>query len=476
MNDLSIATHIENSTLYLGDCLEVLPTLDAESVDAVVCDPPYGLEFMKKDWDRSIPGVAFWREAIRVVKPGAHLLAFGGTRTHHRLMCAIEDAGWELRDCVMWVHGSGFPKSLDVSKAIDRSAGKERRIIGPKIHGDGKPTHYVSDEAMKASAGKSQSGRTTHPPETEPATEEARQWSGWGTALKPAVEIIVMARKPLVGTVAQNVLKYGTGALNVDGCRIACEGGSPAAIRRLHGGTPNTEKAKESEARGKLKDRRRPGVKTAPHPSDLIGRWPSNLIHDGSDEVLAVFAKAGERPTSSPDQIGQGRNVNYTKGIYGAKASKITTAYGDLGGADRFFYCAKATQEDRNAGLYGMEERQQDEMRKEGNLGGDNPRSRGLKARANFHATVKPLALMQYLCRLVTPPGGVILDPFMGSGSTGKAALLEGFGFIGVEVEPDYFDIAKSRIRHWRKGASPKPKRVSQDDGPQARLPGFDDD
>jgi site-specific DNA-methyltransferase (adenine-specific) len=389
-----------------GDCLEVLRGMEADSVDAVVTDPPYGLSFMGKGWDtfsdicsecgndnccdgmiccsdclprigdkairepnhggRSMLGhvsanwkekgthsrgyadndnAAFqrwcevWaREALRVAKPGAHLLAFGGTRTYHRLACAIEDAGWEVRDCMMWVYGSGFPKGLNL---------------------DG-------------------------------------QWKGWGTALKPALEPITVARKPLVGTVAANVLRHGTGAINVDGCRVGTV--APATTRGANAlGRMNDDGWEPSDS----------GQRIDPHPA---GRWPANLIHDGSDEVVGLFPnttsgsrKAGRHVVAG----GQGRYGEFAEG-------DLPEVIGDSGSAARFFYCAKASKADRDAD--------------------------------NIHPTVKPTALMRYLCRLVTPPNGIVLDPFMGSGSTGKAAILEGFRFVGIEREADYIEIARARI------------------------------
>ncbi len=331
-------------SIYHGDCREVMSTLDAGSVDAVVCDPPYGLSFMGKGWDHGVPGEEFWTEALRVAKPGAYLLAFGGTRTYHRLACAIEDAGWEIRDCVMWVYGTGFPKSHDVSKAI------------------------VSGEAI--------------------------QWSGWGTALKPAWEPIIVARKPLVGTVAENVLRYGTGAINVDGCRVGTNGGTAKG---------NPPKDESNGIYGH-------GINGACDILDIgKGRWPANLIHDGSEEVVGLFP--GERPSKGGAAFGR---AGYDGGWCPAKDAAKEIGYGDSGSAARFFYCAKASKADR---------------------GSDNK-----------HPTVKPTELMRYLCRLVTPPGGVVLDPFTGSGSTGKAATLEGFRFIGIDREAEYVEIAKARI------------------------------
>ena len=347
---------MSQTRLFLGDCLNALRQLPDASVDAVVTDPPYGLSFMGKKWDYDVPSVEVWAECLRVLKPGGHLLAFAGTRTQHRMAVRIEDAGFEIRDMIAWVYGSGFPKSLDVSKAIDRAAGAERKTKRVRYSPQQLNCKDGQNERpwMKAAA---ETGFHELPGD-EPATDAARQWQGWGTALKPALEPITVARKPLSGTVAETVLKHGTGALNVDGCRVGNDGGcaGAGAGARVFGSGLN-------------------GTFAPPVPG--LGRWPANLIHDGSEEVTGL-----------------------------------------LGEAARFFYTPKADGTDRNEGT---------------------------DAR-NIHPTVKPTDLMQYLCRLVTPPGGTVLDPFMGSGSTGKAAVLEGFRFIGCERDPDYFAIAKTRV------------------------------
>jgi site-specific DNA-methyltransferase (adenine-specific) len=378
--------------LHLGDCLDVLRTMPDCSVDAVVTDPPYGLAFMGKRWDYDVPSVAIWAECLRVLKPGGHLLAFAGTRTQHRMAVRIEDAGFEIRDMIAWVYGSGFPKSLDVSKAIDRAAGVEREVVGSKL---GQAGYSMADN-----------GRTNavygdfHDPAAEcaitaPATPEAQQWAGWGTALKPALEPITMARKPLAGTVAANVLEHGTGALNVDGCRVGTEA-RPVMVRTE---TVVSATAMSGQSTGA----------TSSGELTTAGRWPANLLHDGSDEVVGLFPETtsgkpcGKRGASS-------HNVAYADIAVGSDL----TGFGDTGSAARFFYTAKASKDDRDDG--------------------------------NTHPTVKPTDLMRYLCRLVTPPGGVVLDPFMGSGSTGKAAMLEGLGFIGIEREPAYHAIAEQRI------------------------------
>lgn len=363
-------------TVIQGDCREEMDMLADNSVDAIVTDPPYELGFMGKSWDNS--GVAFdpetWRHALQVLKPGGHLLAFSGSRTYHRMACAIEDAGFEIRDQIMWVYGSGFPKSHDVSKAIDREAGAEREIIGTaRLNGYGK---------SNVTQGEYNRNVTEFPKMSdEPATDAARTWSGWGTALKPAHEPIVVARKPFKGTVAQNVLAHGTGALNIDGCRVGTE--STICSHRASIGY---------------------GGSKVPFTSGSdSGRWPANFIHDGSDEVVA-----------------------------------------GLGEAARFFYVPKASKRDREEGLDDHDDR----LLNRTNPGGiENDPKWAPRVRKNHHPTVKPTGLMRYLCRLITPPGGIVLDPFTGSGSTGKAAILEGLSFIGIEMDPSYIEIAKSRIR-----------------------------
>jgi len=418
-------------TIHHGDCREVMATLYAESVDAIVSDPPYGLSFMGKGWDHGVPGVEFWTEALRVATPGAHLLAFGGTRTYHRLACAIEDAGWEIRDCVMWVYGSGFPKSHDVSKAIDKAAGAEREVVGQRKQRANNAA--TSTAPMNASAGDVELM-------TAPATDAARQWSGWGTALKPAWEPIIVARKPLVGTVAENVLTHGTGAINVDGCRVGANGGT----------------AKGSKPQGDGNGISGAGLHGACEITQLnAGRWPANLIHDGSEEVVGLFPQAG----GGYGVRGKGGQT-YASGKGFANTLALTgqeVGYGDSGSAARFFYCAKASKADRDEGCEGLEakSRLEDVGNKWTAVDYRYGHERSVMSR-NHHPTVKPTALMRYLCRLVTPPGGVVLDPFTGSGSTGKAAILEGFRFIGIEREAEYVEIAKARIG----AVEPKPGRL----------------
>lgn len=386
--------------VLVGDCRDVMSlTMDDNSVDAIVTDPPYELGFMGKAWDAS--GIAYdqgvWREALRVLKPGGHMLAFSGSRTYHRMVVAIEDAGFEIRDQLMWLYGSGFPKSLDVSKAIDKAAGAEREVVGDSPFAARKPN---------GSAGLNSVGISSAPGSkiTAPATPEAERWSGWGTALKPAHEPIVLARKPLIGTVAANVLAHGTGALNIDGCRVEFSGAADEAeskTKNQHGAFGSGPMT--NAVFGKFdKDR---------EDYNPPGRWPANVMHDGSDEVVGAFPESSVTGKRTPrSQEAEVPGTNWLSGNH------KSTEHTDSGSAARFFYCPKASRKDRNDG-------------------GDNA-----------HPTVKPTELMRYLCRLITPPGGLVFDPFTGSGSTGRGAVLEGFDFIGAELSDEYAAIARARI------------------------------
>jgi hypothetical protein len=353
---------------------------------------------MGKKWDSS--GIAYsvelWSECLRVLKSGGHLLAFSGSRTYHRMVVAIEDAGFEIRDQIMWVYGSGFPKSLDISKAIDKSAGAERTVVGSKITGGIKRARPDDAEGYSHSYSVGQ----VEVPITTPATDEAQQWSGWGTALKPAHEPIVMARKPIDGTVANNVLKHGVGGINIEACRVGTEGGTAGAGAGAGAGA----RVFGNGLNG-----------TFGKPVDGLGRFPANFIHDGSEEVLALF------PDSTSKSGGKsGTNANPMSWTEENK-DRDRVGHDDSGSAARFFYCAKASKAERNAGL------------------GELPS-------ANFHPTVKPIALMRYLVRLVTPPNGTVLDPFAGSGSTLVAAILEGFSPVGMELTADYLPIINARV------------------------------
>ena len=374
---------------------------------------------MGKSWDAT--GIAYnvemWRECLRVLKPGGHLLAFSGSRTYHRMAVAIEDAGFQIRDQIMWVYGSGFPKSLNISKAIDKAAGAEREVI----QGGSTQCSWIEQGQTCQGHGDNNGryGETVHASPTAPATPEAEVWDGWGTALKPAHEPIVLARKPLVGTVANNVLTYGVGGINIDGCRVG-EGAKKWANPR--GGIWATD----SDSTAELID-------------NPLGRFPANFIHDGSDEVLELFPQAG-------GGFGKRGKLNGGATTWGFDGHGQTVGYGDSGSAARFFYCAKASKKDRNEGLDGFAAKFSPTMNN--GIGGKEHDPQTATKKLNHHPTVKPTDLMRYLCRLITPPNGLILDPFTGSGSTGKAALLEGFNFIGIEQSPEYAAIAQARIEH----------------------------
>lgn len=379
--------------IYCNDCLDQLPHLDENSIDACVTDPPYGLSFMGKNWDHGVPGVPFWHEVYDVLKPGAHLLAFGGTRTYHRLVVAIEDAGFEIRDCLLWVYGSGFPKSQNVANAIDtKQTQKTKRGKGERVTTNAMGTGLKN--RCKQCGKPFFSGNPCVCPKPKAVTEAGKQWEGWGTALKPSCEPIVLARKPLSErTVAANVLKWGVGAINIDGCRVE---GEPTH------GNGVSQSNDPATAFGDM-GTKRVGV---PNIINTQGRWPANLIHDGSEEVLAGFpdTTSGKLITKSKARAWSDK----------AGTQKWNGASGDFGSAARFFYCAKANKKERVG---------------------------------SKHPTVKPINLLRYLCRLITPPNGVILDPFAGSGTTGEAALLEGFKYVLIEREREYVEDCKVRLR-----------------------------
>jgi site-specific DNA-methyltransferase (adenine-specific) len=420
--------------LINADCIEAMKAMPDNSVDSIVTDPPYELGFMGKSWDAS--GVAFnvevWQEALRVIKPGGHLIAFSGSRTYHRMAVAIEDAGFQIRDQIMWVYGSGFPKSHNISKGIDKAAGAEREVIGETIKG-----------AQTESTGRYGAWGDGITP-TAPATPAAQQWDGWGTALKPAHEPMVLARKPLEGTVANNVLTYGVGGLNIDGTRVVADGENFDNLKSRPIGKLNTRRNDETDEEFDARVGESPEQLAALAKLKELGRFPANFIHDGSDEVVALFPETNKSRSALMGKGGDDKGNS----IYG-KYADIATVRGhdDNGGsAARFFYCAKASKRDRNEGLDGFEAKRDHDGRKDGGVGGDNPRNRTNNAKLNHHPTVKPTSLMQYLVRLVTPPNGVVLDPFMGSGSTGKACAYEGFDFIGIDQSAEYVAIAQARI------------------------------
>jgi site-specific DNA-methyltransferase (adenine-specific) len=379
---------------------------------------------MGKKWDYDVPSVEIWAECLRVLKPGGHLLAFAGTRTQHRMAVRIEDAGFEIRDMIAWVYGSGFPKSLDVSKAIDKAAGVDR----------GTTPDFRNGPNTKPTKGDKYSGGYDGQENIDggPATAAAQQWQGWGTALKPALEPITVARKPLAGTVAENVLAHGTGGLNIDGCRVD---GAPPSVPQPVFKSPT----------GRIY-----GMKTGEgrngEMSQATGRWPANLIHDGSDEVVGLFPETGASKASMRgEKTSAGTHTGWARESH--KGFDSVRGHNDNGGsAARFFYCAKASKRDRDEGLEGFALCKVETMNSYSVPSEGRTADKNGGPRANIHPTVKPTDLMRYLCRLVTPHGGVVLDPFMGSGSTGKAAMIEGFQFIGCEMSPEYFEIAKARI------------------------------
>ncbi len=385
-----------------SDCKEALRELIAEGVqvDSIVTDPPYELGFMGKHWDKSgiANDVELWQLCLEVLKPGGHLLSFGGSRTYHRMATAIEDAGFEIRDQIMWIYGQGFPKSLDVSKALDKMEGAERTN---KVWHDTFRDGRSRSQRKYNGSGNERKGVTNY--KDLPTTDLAKQWAGWGSALKPAHEPIVMARKPLSEkNIASNVIKHGTGGINIDGCRV----GIPLGDNKFddpvrYGGVRAASIYGSSE---------REGGQVYEMPSQL-GRFPANLIHDGSDEVEAEFARYGDRVSGS-HKAGQPRNAQ-SRSSYIMPDITTYSDQGSSGSASRFFYSAKASKSERNG---------------------------------SKHPTVKPIALMRYLCRLITPPNGTILDPFAGTGTTGQAALEEGFGAILIEREAEYIADIKKRI------------------------------
>jgi site-specific DNA-methyltransferase (adenine-specific) len=421
--------------LICGNSLEVLKTLEENSIDSIVTDPPYELGFMGKSWDST--GIAYneelWSECFRVLKPGGHLIAFSGSRTYHRMAVAIENSKFEIRDQMMWLYGSGFPKSLNISKAIDKKFGAEREKIKTPMGITGNKYASGLGDSRPWMEKAATVGYHEHD-SNEPSTEEAKQWDGWGTALKPAHEPMVLARKPLSeNTVAENVLKWGVGGLNIDGCRVGSDGGGTNCNNR--------------DINGKCLGHKNAGRSTSGETfhteqnNNKQGRWPANLIHDGSEEVESIFpyTKSGKMTAEN------NRTTNGSpNGIYGKfdVNHPLSETYGDSGSASRFFYCAKASKKDRNDGCEDFEVKAN-----RVNAPRKNEEEKFASKSANNHPTVKPTDLMAYLCRLITPPNGTVLDPFNGSGSTGKACAREGFDYIGIDLSQEYLDISKARIQ-----------------------------
>lgn len=406
--------------------IDYLRTLKDNSVDSVVTDPPYGINFMNKKWDYDVPSVELWQEVFRVLKPGGHMLVACGTRTQHRMAVNIEDAGFEIRDIVAWVYGSGFPKSLDISKAIDKSMGAEREVVGSYKVGGNAAQSTKEKGGTYASNTNSIGIKPIDINITAPSTEEAKQWQGWGTALKPSMELWTLARKPLKGTVAQNILEYGVGGINIDGCRV---GDEEFEI------TNDSYDNGNNVAFGNVKRT----------PKKYNGRFPANFIHDGSEEVEALFPQEEVKVGKPYNYFGKEYNNKDTSMFNGDKP-KAPSNYNDNGSASRFFYVAKASQEERNFGLYDFEEKRHADRNKDDGVGGDNPRNRSNNPKKNFHPTVKPIELMRYLVRMITPPNGICLDPYLGSGTTAIACEMEKFDYIGIELDPQYIEIAKARV------------------------------
>jgi len=417
--------------LVLGDCIEEMKKMDSNSIDCILTDPPYEIGFMNKSFDKT--GIAYnvemWKECLRILKPGGYLLSFGATRTYHRMACSIEDAGFEVRDCLMYLYGSGFPKSHNVGLGIDKHFGHSNRgraIPSASIYqaSDIEEKNKLTGNKVEEYTGK---------------TELGKKYSGYGTALKPAYEPIVMCRKPFKGTVAKNVLEYGTGGINIDGCRVG-EGSGNSKVVSYPDITGNNYNGEYKEkVQYEVVDK---------------GRFPANILHDGSDEVLEHF----------PDSKSTGKS--FSKDDYDEKETSTPFKLGDLfvrgdsGSAARFFYCSKASKKDRNEGCESLEEKS---IGDKGNGLGRVCETCGTSilkpcecpdrsfinpSVKNNHPTVKPTSLMRYLVRLVCPEGGTVLDPFNGSGSTGKAAVLEGFDYIGIEMNKDYIAISECRLKH----------------------------
>jgi DNA modification methylase len=425
--------------LYHGDCIDVLRELPDASVDSIVTDPPYGLGFMGREWDNLPPGLPWAQECLRVLKPGGHLLAFGGTRTWHRLACAVEDAGFEVRDSIAWMYGSGFPKSLDVSKAIDKAAGAEREVVtGARSRNcsEGWDRPWMREQ-MEAIGGSGMAKFDI----TAPATPDAERWQGWGSAMKPAFEPVVVARKPFQGTLAANVLAHGTGALNIDATRI--------------GETVETwpkSRARPLNSRDMHHNYMDGGSETVATGAAPAGRWPANVILD--EEMARRLDEQSGESAPKPERSGRKGGSNPNPMDWETKHTDQTGTWpGDNGGgASRFFYVAREDNEscpnpEPATSAPGVP---LDELAERFRYVAKAPTDERPRVNGIAHPTTKPLTLMRWLVRLVTPPGGTVLEPFAGSGTTVEACLLEGFQCIAIEREADYLPLIVQRINRRR--------------------------
>ena len=435
-----------------GNSAEILKTYPDNSFDCVVTDPPYGISFLGKDWDSNTGDKEVYEQCLRVLKPGGHLLAFSAARTYHHLAMTVETVGFEIRDQIMWIYGSGFPKSQDVGRQIDKSQNKGKFIKTGATQMSGGPKEFP-DGALPRSE------KMIH----EPETDEAKQWSGWGTQLKPAHEPIVMARKPVIGSIRENVLEYGTGAINIDATRVEydeADTSNPYLLKPRKAGV-GIKKYGNDEFVGDTSQEELDANQFYAQASSL-GRFPANIIHDGSDEVISLFPHSTSGARKSTHKI-KGLDTGEQRAVFGDDAvsgkynvQPFTDAQADEGSAARFFYCPKVSGKERHIGhdkppaMFGDVQ---------GCYGPDGKRmAEGLDNRGggNNHPTVKPIELMKYLIKLVTPPNGHILDPFNGSGSTGCAAVELGFDYTGIELDPNYVEIATKRISHWENECKPK--------------------
>jgi len=413
--------------IFQGSMLDMLEVIPPNSIDSIVTDPPYELGFMAKSWDKS--GIAFqketWGKCFTVLKPGGYLLAFGGSRTFHRIACAIEDAGFEIRDTIMWLYGCGFPKSMNIGLAIDKRDGVDNTTGVIRNDGacNGKHFNLAEEKTMEKVFAERQA---------------QNEWAGWGTQLKPAYEPIIVARKPVECSVVDNVLKYRVGGINIDECRVGEE--------------HFVQEYQERKSKGIYGDK-------VLLPKEYYGRFPANVIHDGSEEATSGMPDTGGGTTMRFGSVRQKQENNCYKLGFTQKefndGQYAPDSYGDEGSASRYFYCAKASKKDRDEGLDAFEERTAGYRtnRKDGSAGINAYAGATANAR-NIHPTVKPIELMQYLVRLVSPKGAIILDCFMGSGSTGKAVMFENrerhadYKFVGIELTPEYLPICKSRIEY----------------------------